>query len=257
MFSSMDGSQLTGLSGKTAFVTGAGSGIGRACALALTASGARVFAVDRDEKTLRELEAECGAEIIVADLTTPEKFFPDDLEIDILINNAGIQHVSPIEQFPMEKVDLMLALMLRTPFYLIQKSLPHMYKKKWGRIIGISSVHGHVASPYKSVYVAVKHGLEGLHKTVSLEAGSHGVTANTIAPAFVRTALMEKQVASQAELNNISPERVLDDIMLAPAAIKRLIEPEEIGAMVLYLCGPHSNSITGSSFSIDNGWTAR
>ncbi len=255
--SSMNGSDSAALIGKTALVTGAGSGIGRACALALAASGAKVIAVDRDEQTLKKLQDECGAEIIMADLTVPEKYFPDDLEIDILVNNAGIQHVSPVEQFPMEKVDLMFALMLRTPFYLIQKALPHMYKKKWGRIIGISSVHGHVASPFKSVYVTVKHGMEGLHKTVSLEAGAHGVTVNTIAPAFVRTNLMEKQIASQAELNNISEERVLDEIILAPVAIKRLIEPDEIGAMVLYLCGPHSNSITGSSFSIDNGWTAR
>ena len=253
----MNGSDSAALIGKTALVTGAGSGIGRACALALAASGAKVIAVDRDEQTLKKLQDECGAEIIMADLTVPEKYFPDDLEIDILVNNAGIQHVSPVEQFPMEKVDLMFALMLRTPFYLIQKALPHMYKKKWGRIIGISSVHGHVASPFKSVYVTVKHGMEGLHKTVSLEAGAHGVTVNTIAPAFVRTNLMEKQIASQAELNNISEERVLDEIILAPVAIKRLIEPDEIGAMVLYLCGPHSNSITGSSFSIDNGWTAR
>ncbi|MBI3429333.1 MAG: SDR family oxidoreductase [Actinobacteria bacterium] len=253
----MNGSESTALMGKTALVTGAGSGIGRASALALAASGAKVIAVDRDEQTLKELQADCGADIIVADLTTPEKYFPDDLKIDILINNAGIQHVSPVEQFPMEKVDLMLALMLRTPFYLIQKSLPYMYRNKWGRIIGISSVHGHVASPFKSVYVAVKHGMEGLHKTVSLEAGANGVTANTIAPAFVRTNLMEKQIASQAELNHISKERVLDEIMLAPVAIKRLIEPNEIAAMVLYLCGPNSNSITGSSFSIDNGWTAK
>lgn len=257
MFPTMNGAGSNSLSRKTALVTGAASGIGRACAVALAASGARVIAVDRDESALQALRAECGAEIVVADLTTPEKFFPDDLEIDILVNNAGIQHVSPLEEFPMETADFMLSLMLRTPLYLIKKSLPHMYQSKWGRIIGISSVHGHVASPYKSVYVTVKHGLEGLHKAVSLEAGPHGVTANTIAPAFVRTNLMEKQIASQALLNNITEERVLDEIMLAPVAIKRLIEVEEVAAMVLYLCGPHSGSITGSSFSIDNGWTAR
>lgn len=257
MFSTMNAVESTSLAGRAALVTGAASGIGRACATALAAHGARVIAVDQDKLALEELSSECGAEIVVADLTTPEKFFPDDLEIDILINNAGIQHVSPLEQFPMEMVDLMFSLMLRTPLYLIKKSLPHMYKNNWGRIIGISSVHGHVASPYKSVYVTVKHGLEGLHKTVSLEAGPFGVTSNTIAPAFVRTNLMEKQIANQATLNNISEERVLDEIMLAPAAIKRLIEVEEVAAMVLYLCGPNSGSITGSSFSIDNGWTAR
>lgn len=257
MFPTVNSAESISLAGKTALVTGAASGIGRACAIALAAKGARVIAVDQDEPALHELKEECSAEIVIADLTTPEKFFPNDLEIDILVNNAGIQHVSPLELFPMEKADLMFSLMLRTPLYLIKKSLPYMYKNKWGRIIGISSVHGHVASPNKSVYVTVKHGLEGLHKTVSLEAGAYGVTANTIAPAFVRTNLMEKQIASQAALNNISEERVLDEIMLAPVAIKRLVEAEEVAAMVLYLCGPHSGSITGSSFSIDNGWTAR
>lgn len=257
MFPTMSAAESTSLAGRTALVTGAASGIGRACAIALAASGARVIAVDRDEQALQELRAECGAEVVVADLSSPEEYFPDDLEIDILVNNAGIQHVAPIEQFPMEKVDLIFSLMLRTPLYLIKRSLPYMYKNKWGRIIGISSVHGHVASPNKSVYVTVKHGLEGLHKAVSLEAGSYGVTANTIAPAFVRTNLMEKQIASQAALNSISEERVLDEIMLAPVAIKRLIEVEEVAAMVLYLCGPNAGSITGSSFSIDNGWLAK
>ena len=157
----------------------------------------------------------------------------------------------------MEKADQMLSLMLRTPFYLIQKSLPSMYKKKWGRIIGISSIHGHVASPFKSAYVMAKHGMEGLHKTVALEAGEHGVTANTIAPAYVRTSLVEKQITDQALANDLTPDQVVGEIMLAPAAIKRLIEPEEIASMALYLCGPNSNSITGSSFAIDNGWTAR
>jgi 3-hydroxybutyrate dehydrogenase len=194
---------------------------------------------------------------VEADLTNPEKAFPNQLEIDILINSAGIQHVSPIENFSMEKADKMLALMLRTPFYLIQKSLPTMYQRKWGRIIGISSIHGHVASPFKSVYVMAKHGMEGLHKTIALEAGEHGVTANTIAPAYVRTNLVEKQITDQALANNLQPDQVVNEIMLAPAAIKRLIEPEEIASMALYLCGPNSNSISGSSFVIDNGWTAR
>ena len=192
-----------------------------------------------------------------ADLTSPEKFFPNNLEIDILINNAGIQHVSPLEEFSMEKADAMWSLMLRTPFYLIQKSLPSMYSKNWGRIIGISSIHGHIASPFKSAYVMAKHGMEGLHKTVALEAGAHGVTANTIAPAYVRTNLLEKQIDDQAHVNKLTADQVINEIMLAPAAIKRLIEPEEIANMALYLCGPYSNSISGTSIVIDNGWTAR
>ena len=245
------------LQGKSVLITGAASGIGKACTVAFAEAGARVIAVDLDIELLKDLKSKNSIEIIEADLTNPENFFPNNLEIDVLINNAGIQHISPLENFSMEKADQMLSLMLRTPFYLIQKSLPFMYKKKWGRIIGISSIHGHVASPFKSAYVMAKHGMEGLHKTVALEAGEHGVNANTIAPAYVRTNLVEKQITDQALANNLTPDQVVGEIMLAPAAIKRLIEPEEIASMALYLCGPNSNSITGSSFAIDNGWTAR
>lgn len=244
------------LIGKTALITGAGSGIGKACVKEFADAGAKIIAVDRDEMALAKL-ASGQIKTLVADLTVPERYFPENLEVDILINNAGVQHVSPIEDFPLEQADLMLSLMLRTPFYLTQKVLPHMYKSKWGRIIGISSIHGHVASPFKSIYVTAKHGLEGLHKAISLEAGAHGVTANTIAPSYVRTPLVEKQIANQAEVNNLSGAEVIDQIMLAPAAIKRLIEPEEVAALALFLCGPHSQSITGSSFGIDNGWVAR
>ena len=248
---------MQSLQGKSVLVTGAGSGIGKACVEAFAESGAHVIAVDINLDSLSELKKSHKIEIVEADLTNPEKAFPNQLEIDILINNAGIQHISSIENFSMEKADKMLALMLRTPFYLIQKSLPTMYQRKWGRIIGLSSIHGHVASPFKSVYVMAKHGMEGLHKTLALEAGEHGVTANTIAPAYVRTNLVEQQINDQALANNLRPDQVVNEIMLAPAAIKRLIEPEEIASMALYLCGPNSNSISGSSFVIDNGWTAR
>ena len=248
---------MQSLQGKSVLVTGAGSGIGKACVEAFAESGAHVIAVDINLDSLSELKKSHKIDIVEADLTNPEKAFPNQLDIDILINNAGIQHISSIENFSMEKADKMLALMLRTPFYLIQKSLPTMYQRKWGRIIGLSSIHGHVASPFKSVYVMAKHGMEGLHKTLALEAGEHGVTANTIAPAYVRTNLVEKQINDQALANNLRPDQVVNEIMLAPAAIKRLIEPEEIASMALYLCGPNSNSITGSSFVIDNGWTAR
>ena len=248
---------MQSLQGKSVLITGAGSGIGKACVEAFAESGAHVIAVDINLDSLSELKNSHKIDIVEADLTNPEKAFPNQLEIDILINNAGIQHISPIENFSMEKADKMLALMLRTPFYLIQKSLPTMYQRKWGRIIGLSSIHGHVASPFKSVYVMAKHGMEGLHKTLALEAGEHGVTANTIAPGYVRTNLVEQQINDQALANNLRPDQVVNEIMLAPAAIKRLIEPEEIASMALYLCGPNSNSITGSSFVIDNGWTAR
>ena len=248
---------MQSLQGKSVLVTGAGSGIGKACVEAFAESGAHVIAVDIDLNSLNDLRKYHKIDIVEADLTNPEKAFPNQLEIDILINSAGTQHISSIESFSMEKADKMLALMLRTPFYLIQKSLPTMYQRKWGRVIGISSIHGHVASPFKSVYVMAKHGMEGLHKTIALEAGEHGVTANTIAPAYVRTNLVEKQITDQALANNLQPDQVVNEIMLAPAAIKRLIEPDEIASMALYLCGSNSNSISGASFLIDNGWTAR
>jgi 3-hydroxybutyrate dehydrogenase len=245
------------LAGKKVLITGAGSGIGKSCVIAFLEAGAEVLAVDSNAQSLSELESQFQVKTLVADLSQPDKHFPDPLEIDVLINNAGVQHVAPIEEFPIEQADKMLSLMLRTPFFLTQKVLPHMYSKKWGRIIGISSIHGHVASPNKSVYVTAKHGLEGLTKAIALEAGPHGVTANTIAPSYARTALVEKQIKSQAEINKLSETEVVEEVMLQPAAIKRLIEPEEIAQLALYLCGPYSDSITGSSFGIDNGWTAR
>jgi 3-hydroxybutyrate dehydrogenase len=245
------------LTGKKVLITGAGSGIGKSCVIAFLEAGAEVLAVDSNAQSLSELESQFQVKTLVADLSQPDKHFPDPLEIDVLINNAGVQHVAPIEEFPIEQADKMLSLMLRTPFFLTQKVLPHMYSKKWGRIIGISSIHGHVASPNKSVYVTAKHGLEGLTKAIALEAGPHGVTANTIAPSYARTALVEKQIKSQAEINKFSETEVVEEVMLQPAAIKRLIEPEEIAQLALYLCGPYSDSITGSSFGIDNGWTAR
>lgn len=245
------------LKGKKVLITGAGSGIGKSCVIAFLEAGAEVLAVDSNAQSLSELESQFKVKTLVADLSQPDKYFPNSLEIDILINNAGVQHVAPIGEFPIEQADQMFSLMLRTPFFLTQKVLPHMYSKKWGRIIGISSIHGHVASPNKSVYVTAKHGLEGLTKAIALEGGPYGVTANTIAPSYARTALVEKQIKSQAEINKLSETEVVEEVMLQPAAIKRLIEPEEIAQLALYLCGPYSDSITGSSFGIDNGWTAR
>lgn len=245
------------LNNKRAMVTGAANGIGLACTKALLAAGAKVVAVDFDEKALSRLDESENLSLFCADLVKPEEYFPDNLQVDILVNNAGVQYISRIEEFPMLKVDQMLSLMLRTPFYLSQKALPYMYSKNWGRIIGISSIHGHVASPFKSVYVMAKHGMEGFSKALSLEAGPYGVTSNTIAPSFVRTDLVAKQIADQAIVNNINPDKVVEEIMFGPAAIKRLIEPSEVASLVLYLCGPNSNSITGTSLTIDNGWTAR
>ena len=253
----MVGANSKFLAGKKALITGAGSGIGRSCAIAFLEAGAEVLAVDSNAQSLSELESQFKVKTMVVDLSKPDEHFPNPLEIDILINNAGVQHVSPIEEFPIAQADMMFSLMLRTPFFLTQKVLPHMYSKKWGRIIGISSIHGHVASPNKSVYITAKHGLEGLTKVTALEGGPHGVTANTIAASYARTALVEKQIKSLSEINKLSEAEVVQEVMLQPAAIKRLIEPEEIAQLALYLCGPYSDSITGSSFGIDNGWTAR
>jgi 3-hydroxybutyrate dehydrogenase len=227
--------------------------------------GAEIHIFDLDNPTSKETQIEvqtlsASSKLHFVDITNPssiENAVRLIGTIDILINNAGVQHVAPIEEFPIAQADLMFSLMLRTPFYLTQKVLPYMYSKKWGRIIGISSIHGHIASPYKSIYTTVKHGLEGLTKVTALEGGPNGVTANTIAPAYARTALVEKQIKSLAEINKLSEAQVVEEVMLQPAAIKRLIEPEEIAQLALYLCGPYSNSITGSSFGIDNGWTAR
>jgi 3-hydroxybutyrate dehydrogenase len=244
------------LNGKTALVTGAASGIGAAIARTLSRAGAKVHAVDRDEAGLAEVAQESGISPVVADLADLDGLAGLPTAVDILVNNAGIQHVSPIEEFPLERFDFILDLMLVSPFRLIRQSLPHMYAQGWGRIINISSVHGLRASAFKSAYVTAKHGLEGLSKVVALEGGPHGVTSTCINPAYVRTPLVEKQIEDQARTHGISPSEVVDRIMLSPVALKRLIEPAEVAALALFLCGPASASVTGTSFVMDGGWTA-
>jgi 3-hydroxybutyrate dehydrogenase len=165
--------------------------------------------------------------------------------------------VAPIEEFPPEKFRLLLTVMLDAPFRLVQAALPHMYAQGWGRIVNISSVHGLRASPYKSAYVAAKHGLEGLSKVIALEGGPRGVTSNTICPAYVRTPLVEKQIADQARVHGISPDRVIAEIMLTEPAVKRLIEPAEVAEMAVYLCSSAASFVNGTSFVLDGGWTAR
>jgi 3-hydroxybutyrate dehydrogenase len=174
-----------------------------------------------------------------------------------VVNNAGLQHVAPIEEFPPERFSLMMRIMLEAPFRLVRTALPEMYKKGWGRVINISSVHGLRASEYKVAYVTAKHGLEGFSKVVALEGGPHGVTSNCICPAFVRTPLVENQIADQARTHGISEDEVIEKVMLTEPAIKRLIEPEEVAEMVTYLCAPEASFINGASFTIDGGWTAR
>lgn len=177
--------------------------------------------------------------------------------VDILVNNAGTQHVAPIEDFPESTWAKMVQIMMIAPFQLTKHLLPAMKAQGWGRIINIASVHGLVASPYKSAYVAAKHGLVGLTKTVALETGSFGITVNAICPAYVRTGLVESQIADQAKILDISEDRVVDDVMLGPAAIKRLIEPSEIAEMVNFLISDAASSVTGTATTMDLGWTAR
>lgn len=250
------------LRGKRALVTGAASGIGLAIVRELHAQGAHVIASDVSADRLDDvLAALPGVERIAADLSVRPAV--DALAtaagpIDVLVNNAGLQHVSPIESFEPAKWDLLLQVMLTAPFTLIRASLPGMYERQWGRIINVASVHGLIASPFKSAYVSAKHGLLGLTKTVALEAGARcpDLTVNAICPSYVRTPLVEKQIADQARVHGIAPAQVLEKVMLTRNAIKRLIEPEDVAQLVTFLCRREAWSITGTAQTMDAGWLA-
>ncbi len=245
------------LTGRRAIVTGAASGIGAAVAQALAARGATVVVADINAEATHAMADQLGGEAWVVDLGETKALDKIDLTADILVNNAGIQRVSPIQDFDPDDYRLMMRIMLEAPFLLIRALLPGMYAKRWGRIINISSVHGLVASPYKSAYVAAKHGLEGLSKTTALEAGSGGVTSNCINPSYVRTPLIEKQIADQARIHGIDESEVVERVMLTEAAIKRLVEPDEVAELVAWLAGPHAEMVTGASWTMDGGWMAR
>ena len=246
----------TYLSGRRALVTGGASGIGRACALRLAAAGAEVIVADRDAAAAKDVAEHAGGAAVAVDLSDLDAVDALDLDVDVLVNNAGLQHVAPVHEFPVDRFSYILRLMLEAPFRLIRGALPHMYEQGWGRIVNISSVHGIRASAYKSAYVTAKHGLEGLSKVVALEAAEHGVTSNCVNPAYVRTPLVEGQIADQARTHGLSEDQVVEQVMLAPAAIRRLIEPEEVAEAVAYLCSPAATSITGSSLIMDGGWSA-
>src|SRR5215216_4347257 len=244
------------LTGRSALVTGAASGIGRACAERLSRAGAMVTVLDLNGDAARKVAEEIGGEAMQADLSNYETLDSLKVEADIVVNNAGIQYIAPIEEFPPERFSLILRIMLEAPFRILRKALPGMYERGWGRVINVSSVHGLRASPYKSAYVSAKHGLEGLSKTIALEGGPKGVTSNCINPAYVKTPLVEKQIADQARIHGISEDEVIEKIMLTEPAIKRLIEPEEVGELAMFLCAPETSFINGASLVMDGGSTA-
>jgi 3-hydroxybutyrate dehydrogenase len=245
------------LAGRLAVVTGGASGIGAACAVRLAEAGASVVVADVNLDAAVTVAERIGGRAVDVDLATDFDAAALAGQADVLVNCAGLQHVAPIDEFPPEKFRLLLAVMLEAPFRLVQAALPHMYAGGFGRIVNISSVHGLRASPYKVAYVAAKHGLEGLSKVIALEGGPRGVTSNTVCPAYVRTPLVEKQIADQARLHGISEESVIADIMLTEPAIKRLIEPAEVAELVAYLCSGPASFANGSSWVLDGGWSAR
>ncbi|MDQ0823019.1 3-hydroxybutyrate dehydrogenase [Arthrobacter sp. V4I6] len=245
------------LNGRKALVTGGAGGIGAASVRALAARGAKVTIADVDEAAASALADEVGGTAWAIDLLDVEALQTLSLDCDILVNNAGIQRVSPIEDFDPADFRRIITLMLEAPFLLIRAALPHMYANGFGRIINLSSVHGLRASPFKSAYVSAKHGLEGLSKVTALEGGAHGVTSNCINPGYVRTPLVETQIADQAKVHGIPESEVLARIMLTESAIKRLVEPEEVASLVAWLASDDAGMVTGASYTMDGGWSAR
>jgi 3-hydroxybutyrate dehydrogenase len=245
------------LSGRRALITGGASGIGLACAEAFANAGAHVTIADLNGEAARAVAARLGGEAWEVDLSQTGPLGDLRLDTDILVNNAGLQHVRPLPEFEPESFALILRIMLESPFLLIRAALPGMYERGFGRIINISSVHGIRASEFKSAYVAAKHGLEGLSKVTALEGAAHGVTSNCIEPSYVRTPLVEKQIADQARVHGIPEDEVVEKIMLTEPAIKSLVEPEEVAGLALWLAGEGSRMVTGASYTIDGGWSAR
>lgn len=259
------------LKGKSAVVTGSTSGIGLGIASALAAAGADVmlngFGDAAEIEAVRAgLEADHGVKVVysAADLTqggqTKQMVAEAEIafgKVDILVNNAGVQTVSPVDEFPEDRWELILALNLSSNFYAIKAALPGMKQRGWGRIVNIASAHGLAASPFKSAYVAAKHGVVGLTKVVALETAELGVTCNAICPGFVKTPLVEGQIGEQAKANDMSEEQVVRDVILASQPTKKFVEVADLGAMTVFLCGDHAASITGTALSVDGGWVAR
>jgi len=259
------------LKGKSAVITGSTSGIGLAIARALAAQGANVMLngfgeAGAIEKLRSELAASAGVKVLYhgADMSRGEEIAAM-MEaaiaafggVDILVNNAGIQFVSAVDEFPEAKWAAIQAINMSSNYHAIKAALPGMKQRNWGRVINIASAHGLVASPFKSAYVAAKHGVVGLTKSVALEVAESNITVNAICPGYVRTPLVEGQIDDQAKAHNMPRERVIREVILAAQPSKRFVEVEEVAALALYLCGDMAKSITGASISIDGGWTAR
>jgi 3-hydroxybutyrate dehydrogenase len=258
------------LPGKSAIITGSTSGIGLSIARGLAANGVNIvlngFGDANEIETIRSEIADhhnvrvlySGANMadsndIAAMMALAEQEFGG---IDILVNNAGIQHVAPLEEFPVEKWDAILAINLSSAFHTTRFAIPGMKKKSWGRIVNIASAHALVASPFKSAYVAAKHGIAGLTKTAALEVAEHGITVNAVCPGYVMTPLVEKQIPEQAKARGITEQQVISDVLLAAQPTKRFVTVEELSSLVNFLCTDHARSITGTLLPVDGGWTA-
>ena len=259
------------LKGKTALVTGSTSGIGLGIATRLAAEGANIvlngFGEQAEiERLSTELKSKYQVQVMydAADMTKPaaiaamvKKAVERFGAVDVLVNNAGIQHVAPVEEFPLDKWDAIIAINLSSSFHTVRAALPRMKARRWGRIVNIASAHALVASPFKSAYVAAKHGIAGFTKTVALEAAEHGITVNAICPGYVLTPLVEKQIPDTAKARGITEDQVKRDVLLAAQPTKKFVGVEEVAALAAFLCSEQAASITGALLPMDGGWTAQ
>jgi 3-hydroxybutyrate dehydrogenase len=257
------------LKGKSAIVTGSTSGIGLGIATAFAEQGADVLLngfgdADKIDTLRHQLEVQHGVRVrySATDMSSPEAIRAmaeyaraEFGKIDIIVNNAGIQHVAPVEEMPEDRWDKILAINLSSAFHLIKAVLPQMKARHWGRIVNVASAHGLAASPFKSAYVAAKHGMVGLSRAVALEVAQHGITCNTVCPGYVKTPLVEQQIADQAKAHGIPPENVVRDVLLVHQARKEFVQVEELAALTVFLCSEAAASMTAAALAMDGGWT--